>query len=89
MNAFHGNGIDVIGMDTYGLVANGASTPGGEVEGRIGPFRWWIRGKTAAGAENPAPLGQANDARSGRLRTSVRRAIIQVIAQILPAEITA
>ena len=31
----------------------------------------------------PAPLGQANDARVARLRTSVRRAIIGVIAHLL------
>ena len=74
-------------MDTYPLIADGVAAAGGEVEGRIGPFRWWIRGKTAAGAENPAPPGQANDARNGRLRTSVRRAIIRVIAQLLLAEI--
>ena len=76
-------------MDTYLLIADGVAAAGGEVEGRIRPFRWWIRGKTAAGAENPAPLGQANDARNACLRTSVRRAINTVIAQLSAAEIAA
>ena len=69
--------MHTIGMDTYLLIADGVAAAEGEVEGRIRPFRWWIRGKTAAGAENPAPLGQANDARNGRLRTGVRCAIIR------------
>ena len=63
------------GMDTYGLIAGGVALVEGQVQGRIGPFRWWIRGKTAAGVANPARGGQANDGRKGHLRTRVRRAI--------------
>ena len=79
--------MHTIGMDTYPLIADGVAAAEGEVEGRIRPFRWWIRGKTAAGAENPAPPGQANDARNACLRTGVRRAIIRLIAQLLLAKI--
>ena len=68
--------------------ANGVAAAGGEVVGRIRPFRWWIRGKTAAGVENPARRGQANDGRTTRLRTPVRCAIIGFIAQLLRSEIT-
>ena len=50
--------MDTIGMDTYGLIADGVAAAGSEVEGRIEPFRWWIRGKTAVGVENPAPDGR-------------------------------
>ena len=39
-----------IGMD-------GVAAAEGEVDGRVRPFLWWIRGKTAAGIENPAPPG--------------------------------
>ena len=49
--------MHTIGMDTYPLIADGVAAAEGEVEGRIRPFRWWIRGKTAAGVENPAPPG--------------------------------
>ena len=79
--------MHTIGMDTYLLIAAGVAAAEGEVEGRIGPFRWWIRGKTAAGIENPAPPGQVNDGLKGHLRTDIRCAIISVIAQLLLAEI--
>ena len=63
-----------IGMDTYGLIAGGVALVEGQVEGRTGPFRWWIRGKTAAGVANPARGGQANDGENSHLRTSCARA---------------
>ena len=50
--------MDTIALDTYGLIADGVAAAEGRVEGRIGPFRWWIRGKTAAGVANPAPDGR-------------------------------
>ena len=56
-NVFHRNGMHTIGMDTNGLIADGAAAVESQVEGRTGPFRWWIRGKTAAGVGNPAPPG--------------------------------
>ena len=74
--------MHTIGMDTYLLIADGVAAAEGEVEGRIEPFRWWIRGKTAAGVENPAPPGQVNDGLKGHLRTSVRCAIIGVITEV-------
>ena len=49
--------MHTIGMDTYGLIADGVAAAEGQVEGRVGPFRWWIRGKTAAGVGNPASPG--------------------------------
>ena len=57
--------MDTIAMDTYGLIAHGVAAAAGQVEGRIEPFRWWIRGKTAAGVVNPAP-----DGRQTRLKTT-------------------
>ena len=54
MNAFHGNGIDTIAIDTYGLIAHGVAAAGGEAEGAKRLFPWWIRGKTAAGAKKPS-----------------------------------
>ena len=50
-------GMETIGMDTCGLIAHGVAATGGGVEGRTRPFRWWIRGKTAAGVANPSPDG--------------------------------
>ena len=40
--------MHTIGMDTYLLITDGVAAAEGEVAGRIRPFRWWIRGKTAA-----------------------------------------
>ena len=79
--------MHTIGMDTYPLIADGVAAAEGEVEGRIRPFRWWIRGKTAAGVQNPAPPGARKGRRGGHLRTPVRRAIIRLIAQLLLAKI--
>ena len=79
--------MHTIGMDTYGLIADGVAAAEGGVQGRTGPFRWWIRGKTAAGVANPARRGQANDGVIGHLRTSIRCAIMRVIAHLSPAEI--
>ena len=79
--------METIGMDTCGLIAHGVAAAGGGVEGRTRPFRWWIRGKTAAGVANPSPDGAVKWSPNGVLRTPVRRAIISVIAQLLAAEI--
>ena len=79
--------MHTIGMDTYLLITDGVAAAEGEVAGRIRPFRWWIRGKTAAGVENPAPPGARKGRRGGQLRTPVRCAIIGVIAQLSAAEI--
>ena len=51
-------GMQWIGIDTYPLTVASVALVEGQVEGRIGPFRWWIRGKTAAGVANPAPDGR-------------------------------
>ena len=45
-------------MDTYPLTVAGVALVEGQIEGRIEPSRWWIRGKTAAGVANPAPDGR-------------------------------
>ena len=79
--------MDTIGMDTYALIADGVVAAGGGVEGSIDPFRWWIRGKAAVGVANSALSGQASDGENGLLRTPVRRAIITVIAHLLPTRI--
>ena len=76
--------MHTIGMDTYLLITDGVAAAEGEVAGRIRPFRWWIRGKTAAGVENPAPPGARKGRRGGQLRTRVRCAIMRVIAQLSP-----
>ena len=89
-NAFHRNGIHTIAMDTYGLIAEGVAAAEGQVEWRIGPSRWWIRGKTAAGVANPVPEGRQTTAETpacAGLRTPVRRAIITLIAHLLSTEI--
>ena len=58
VNAYHRDGMHTIGMDTDGLIAPGVAATGGRATGTIRPFRWWIRGKTAAGVVNPAPDGR-------------------------------
>ena len=58
-NAFHRNGIHTIGMDTNGVDTNGVAAAGGGVAGTTWLFRWRIGGKTAAGAERPAPVRAA------------------------------
>ena len=72
--------MHTIGMDTYGLIADGVALVEGQLQGRVGPFRWCIRGKTAAGVENPAPpwSGKRRCKRplAPVLRTPIRCAII-------------
>ena len=63
--------MHTIGMDTYGLIADGVAAAEGQLQGRVGPFRWWIRGKTAAGVGNPASPG-AGKRRSNRILAHIR-----------------
>ena len=79
------NGIHTIGMDTNGVDAHGVAAAGGGVAGTTWPFRWRIGGKTAARTEKTAAVRTAKWSPKVLLRTSVRRAIIEVIAQLLVA----
>ena len=64
--------MHTIGMDTYPLIADGVAAAEGEVEGRIRPFRWWIRVK-------PQPVLK-NRPRWGRQTTLETPACAQVFA---------
>ena len=85
MNGFHssgGSGIDTIGKDTYALVAleapeqeTGLLTRSGASGARrrgAGRGRWRLSG----------PARALKWARGAQLRTSIRRAIIGIIAQL-------
>ena len=65
-------------MDTYGLVAHGATVVGGGVTTAIGPFLGWVGDETVVGGGFPALAKAEKRAQNGRLRTSVRRAIISL-----------
>ena len=84
---FHWIGMQTIGMDTNGFVA------GGGVDAARSVATWHGRMTTVGSAgENPssgalwARRGQANDGQKVHLRTSVRCAIIPVIAHLLLPE---
>ena len=86
--SFQWTGIDTIGMDTNPFVA-------GVVDAAVDVITRYDRRSRQAGGRATrlrgqfcGPPGQASDAINARLRTSVRRAIITVIAQLLPAAIT-
>ena len=76
--------MDTNGMDTYALVAVGADAV-------LSVVARHDRMVTAGSAGEKPVIGalwvrrrQVNDGLSGRLRTSVRRAIIALIAHLLP-----
>ena len=69
-------------MDTYGLVAHGATVVVGGVTTAIGPFLGWVGDETVVDGGFPALAKAEKRAQNGRLRTPVRRSIIAFIAHL-------
>ena len=68
-------------MDTYGLIAPGVAAAGGRVTGGVRPAWCGNRGQATGGGGFSTLRGQANEGRTGCLRTPIRRVIITLIAR--------
>ena len=80
--------MDTIAMDTYPFVAGSADQGRGHDPSGGGAFRRPPAGQHVAEAGYAPRRGQANDAEKAHLRTSIRRAIITLIAHLSATEIT-